>query len=154
RIHHGFWSYMDSTHRKYVAGNPFESAIRDYYSYVDHEVGELLALIPEDTITVVVSDHGAKKLERAACFNHSLIREGYLVLKAYPDKPTSLDKLSVDWSRTSAWGDGGYYGRLFLNVRGREPEGIVARGDYDRVLDELRARIERIVPGTRAYRPS
>ena len=153
RIHHAFWSYMDPNHRKYTVGNPFEFAIRDYYSYVDREVGELLALIPENTIIVVVSDHGAKKLEGAVCLNEWLIRQGYLVLKAYPDKPTSIDKLPVDWSRTTAWGDGGYYGRLFLNVRGREPNGLVDRGKYDEVLDELRSGIEGIVPGTRAYRP-
>jgi predicted AlkP superfamily phosphohydrolase/phosphomutase len=32
----------------------------------------------------------------------------------------------IDWSRTRAWGEGGYYARIFLNVEGREPEGIVS----------------------------
>jgi len=30
-----------------------------------------------------------------------------------------IKEAPIDWSRTVAWGDGGYYGRLFLNVRGR-----------------------------------
>ncbi|MGH7821837.1 MAG: alkaline phosphatase family protein, partial [Candidatus Binatia bacterium] len=61
RIQHGFWSFCDPTHRKYVRGNPFESALRDYYRAVDREVGELLSLVPRDTAVLVVSDHGAKR---------------------------------------------------------------------------------------------
>lgn len=153
RIHHGFWSYMDPTHRKYEPGNPFEHAIRDYYRYVDHEVGEVLELLPDGTVVLVVSDHGARKLEGGFCFNEWLIREGYLTVKAYPPTITPLEQVEIDWSRTKAWGDGGYYGRLFLNVRGREPQGTVDPGDYDRVLEDLRSQIQDLIPHTRAYRP-
>ena len=72
RIHHGFWSYMDPEHHKYRAGNPFENAIKDYYRYCDREIGELLSLIPKDTIVMVVSDHGARKMEGGLCFNELL----------------------------------------------------------------------------------
>ena len=54
-----------------------------------------------------------------------LIQNGYLALRTYPDKPTPMNQLEIDWSRTRAWGDGGYYGRLFMNVRGREPAGTI-----------------------------
>jgi predicted AlkP superfamily phosphohydrolase/phosphomutase len=159
RIHHGFWSYMDSTHRKYEPGNPFENAIRDYYHYIDKKVGEVLELLPDDTAVLVVSDHGAKKLEGGICFNEWLIQEGYLVLKSYPHKLTPIDKVEIDWSKTKAWGDGGYYGRLFLNVKGREAEGIIEAGDYEKVRTELIEKIETIENpegkniGSRAHRP-
>ena len=52
--------------------------------------------------------------------------------------------LEIDWSKTMAWGEGGYYGRLFMNVKGREPEGIVAPEDYEKVRSEL---IEKIAWG-------
>jgi predicted AlkP superfamily phosphohydrolase/phosphomutase len=68
RIHHGFWSYMDPMHPKYQAGNPFEHAIRDSYRFVDREVGELIGLAPSDTVVMVVSDHGAKKMDGGICF--------------------------------------------------------------------------------------
>jgi predicted AlkP superfamily phosphohydrolase/phosphomutase len=158
RIHHGFWSYMDPTHPKYVAGNPFEHAIRDYYRYVDREVGELIALAPRDTVVMVVSDHGAKKMDGGICFNEWLMREGYLALANMPDKPTPIDRVSIDWSRTQAWGDGGYYGRLFLNVRGREPQGTIPPTDYEQVRQELIDKIAAITDpqgrnlGSRAYR--
>jgi len=65
----------------------------------------------------------------------------------------------VDWSRTLAWGSGGYYARLFLNVKGREPEGVIDPADYERVRDELAARIAAITDpagrniGSVAYKP-
>jgi len=159
RIHHGFWKYMDPTHPKYVPGNPYEHAIREYYRYCDQEVGEILALLPGDTAVFVVSDHGAKKMDGGLCFNEWLLRKGYLTLESYPDRLTPIDRAAINWSRTKAWGDGGYYGRLFLNVKGREPQGIVAPTDYEKVRSDLIAEIEAIEDaegrniGSRAYRP-
>src|SRR6185503_19379846 len=97
RIHHGFWSHMDPAHHKYEKGNPFESAIRDYYRWVDGELGELLALCPSDTLVLVVSDHGAKKMDGGVCFNEWLIREGFLTLGTTPTKPTPIGKVPIDW---------------------------------------------------------
>ncbi len=159
RIHHAFWSYMDPTHPKYERGNPYEGAIREYYRYVDHELGELVAMLPVNTTVFVVSDHGARKLEGGICFNEWLIHEGYLALKKYPHQPSPLESVEIDWPRTIAWADGGYYGRLFLNVKGREPRGVVAPEDYEKVRGELVQRIAGIVDpngqniGSRAHRP-
>jgi len=159
RIHHGFWSYMDPAHHKYERGNPFEHAILDYYKHVDRHLAELLSLCPKDTLVLVVSDHGAKKMDGGICFNEWLMREGYLALGEKPAKPTPIGKVPIDWSRTKAWGDGGYYGRLFMNVRGREPSGTVDPKDYERVRSDLIAGIEAITDpqgrniGSKAYRP-
>jgi predicted AlkP superfamily phosphohydrolase/phosphomutase len=43
-----------------------------------------------------------------------------------------------------AWGDGGYYGRLFLNVKGREPQGVIDPADYERVRDEIAGKIRQM----------
>ena len=44
---------------------------------------------------------------------------------------------SVDWSRTKAYPLGGA-GQIFINLKGREPEGIVEPGaEYDAVCDEV-----------------
>ncbi len=159
RIHHGFWSFMDPAHHKYEAGNPYESAIRDYLRWLDGELAALLDLCPRDTLVLVVSDHGAKKMDGGICFNEWLMREGYLRLSDAPKKPTPIGKVPIDWAHTQAWGDGGYYGRLFMNVRGREPSGTVDPKDYERVRSDLIAGIESIADpdgrniGSRAYRP-
>jgi predicted AlkP superfamily phosphohydrolase/phosphomutase len=159
RIHHGFWSHMDPEHPKYEPGNPFETAIPDYYRRVDAELGELLALCPKETLVLVVSDHGAKRMVGGICFNEWLMQQGHLTLTSSPTHPTPIGKVAIDWSRTRAWGDGGYYGRLFLNVRGREPSGTIAPGDYERVRSDLIAAIEAITDpqgrpiGSKAHRP-
>jgi predicted AlkP superfamily phosphohydrolase/phosphomutase len=143
RIHHAFWKYMDSEHRKHEPGNPYEDAIRDYYQHVDSLIGQLLTHADDETVVLVVSDHGAKRLDGGIRINQWLLREGYLGTLSEPSSAdaTSLEALGVDWSRTIAWGEGGYYSRIFVNVRGREPEGIVDPDQYERVRDELAERI-------------
>jgi len=159
RMHHGFWKFFDVTHPKHEPGNPYENAIRDYYVHLDAQIGERLALLDEETAVLVVSDHGAKPMVGGICFNEWLKKEGYLVLEHQPAGIVPLEKCEVDWSRTRAWGSGGYYARLFLNVKGREPEGIIEPEDYERVRDELAERIAAITDpegkpiGSVAYKP-
>src|SRR5438132_685820 len=83
----------------------------------------------------------------------------HLRLANPPRKPTPIGQVAIDWGKTQAWGDGGYYGRLFMNVKGREPSGTIAPADYERVRTDLVAGIEAISDprgrniGSRAYRP-
>ena len=159
RIHHGFWKFFDERHPLYEPGNPFENAIRDYYIHLDQQLGERLALLDENTVVLVVSDHGAQPMVGGICFNEWLKQEGYLALEYQPDGIVPLEKCEIDWHKTLAWGSGGYYARLFLNVKGREPEGIIEPADYDRVRDELARRIANMVDpegqpiGSVAYKP-
>jgi len=141
RIHHAFWKYFDPEHRKHEPGSPFEHAIRDYYRYLDDRIGELLADLDDDTTVLVVSDHGAKRMDGGICLNEWLIQEGYLRLRERPQGVVPLGKASVEWGSTAAWGAGGYYGRIFLNVKGREPQGVIDPVRYEAVRDELTAKI-------------
>jgi predicted AlkP superfamily phosphohydrolase/phosphomutase len=159
RIHHAFWKYFDPLHRKYVAGNPLEHAIRDYYIALDAEIGNFLSVLEPDTRLLIVSDHGAKRMDGGICFNQWLIQEGYLALKEPVTGVTKFSPALVDWNRTTAWGDGGYYGRLFLNVQGREPNGTVPPAEVESLRAELTARLEALGDeqgvsiGTRVFRP-
>lgn len=160
RIHHGFWQYHDAQHHRFEKGNPFESAIKDYYVHTDRLIGELMETCdPAKTAFLVVSDHGAKRMDGGICFNDWLIREGYLVLKQPVTEPTKFNYELIDWSRTRVWGEGGYYGRCFLNVAGREPQGVVPPAEYEALRNELVTKLEALPDhkgraiGTRAYRP-
>ncbi|MBN1274276.1 MAG: alkaline phosphatase family protein [Candidatus Aminicenantes bacterium] len=132
RMHHAFWKYMDREHHLYVPGNTYENAIMEYYQDLDAKLERLLSHVDDQTAVLVVSDHGAKRMKGAFCINEWLIEQGYLVLKEKPSSPVSLDRLDVDWSRTKAWGWGGYYARIFLNIEGREAQGIVSPSDYEK----------------------
>jgi predicted AlkP superfamily phosphohydrolase/phosphomutase len=144
RMHHAFWKYMDKSHHLYVEGNPYENAIMDYYKRLDGLIGELLSNVGKDTTILVVSDHGAKRMKGAFCINEWLIEQGDLVVKEKPTSPVSFDKVEVDWSRSKAWGWGGYYARIFLNVAEREAQGVVKIEDYKRERDALIERVSGI----------
>lgn len=159
RIHHGFWRYHDKSHRLYEKGHKYEFAIRDYYKYLDGEIGSVLALLPKDTQTWVVSDHGAQAMVGAVCVNEFFMREGLLALKEKPSKPAKLQTSNIDWSKTVCWGEGGYYSRIFMNVKGREPEGIIEPSDYEKVRDGIKAKLEALGDqdgnpiGTKVFKP-
>jgi len=142
RVHHGFWKFHDPQHRQYVPGNVYESLIWDYYKYVDEEIGNILELLDDDTNVLVVSDHGAQRLEGGFCVNEWLRREGLLVLKEHVTKPTPFSSSLVDWKRTRVWSEGGYYARVFFNVEGREPEGTVRESEYDDLIAEMTGRFQ------------
>ncbi len=137
RIQHAFWKYMDREHHLYVKGNPYEDVIMDYYKDLDKKIGELLSNIDKNTTVLVVSDHGAKRMKGAFCINEWLIEQGDLVVREKPKSPVSMEKVEVDWSRSKYWGWGGYYARLFLNIEGREAQGIILPEDYEKERDTL-----------------
>jgi predicted AlkP superfamily phosphohydrolase/phosphomutase len=160
RMHHGFWRFMDREHYAYTPGNPFENVIHDYYVHVDGLIGKLLATMDlERTAVWIVSDHGSKRLEGGVCFNDWLIREGLLVMKEPVTETRPVRSKDVDWLRTQVWGEGGYYGRCFINVEGREPTGTVPQSRYEALRDELIEKLEALPDplgrplGTRVYKP-
>ena len=144
RIHHGLWKYFDEQHNKYEPGSPYENAIKEHYQYIDQQVGQLLTKVDRQTVVFIVSDHGAQRMDGGICINEWLIREGYLKLKSMPSEIVPLKNDNIDWSNTKAWGSGGYYGRLFLNVKGREPQGVINPENYEKIRDELIAKLEAI----------
>ncbi|HDI53102.1 MAG TPA: hypothetical protein ENF89_02995 [Candidatus Bathyarchaeota archaeon] len=141
RVHHAFWKYFDEEHHLYQPGSEFETVVEDYYAYLDGKIGELLKLLDDDTQILIVSDHGAKRMKGAFCINSWLEEEGYLKLRRPLSRISRLEEADVDWSRTIAWGWGGYYARVFINVEGREAQGVVPRDEYEDVREELRRRL-------------
>ena len=156
RLQHVFWSFQDPSHPDFQPNHPLQSAIHDYYVFLDRLVGELVDEFGRDAHVLVVSDHGAQRMEGGFCLNEWLLQAGYLALKEPQKKgaglgipgtspsqggekkrPVPLQPEMVDWPRTQAWGEGGYYGRIFLNVKGREPQGAVEPAEYEQVRGRL-----------------
>jgi predicted AlkP superfamily phosphohydrolase/phosphomutase len=141
------------------ANSQYRDVIRDYYLYLDDEVGSILEMLDDDTAVLVVSDHGAQRLDGGFCVNEWLVREGFLVLDQYPREVTLFSKLPVNWEKTRVWSEGGYYARVFFNVKGREPNGVIDPGDYERFRDEMKLKFEALADpagknmGNLVYRP-
>jgi predicted AlkP superfamily phosphohydrolase/phosphomutase len=131
----------------------------DYYRHIDGQLGEMLSLAGDDVNAIVVSDHGGKAMRGSLNLNEWLINEGYLVLKQPVSGVTRFTEELVDWSQTKAWGWGGYYARVFMNVAGREPQGLIPQADYEREREELIGKLQAIPDdqgrpmATKALRP-
>jgi predicted AlkP superfamily phosphohydrolase/phosphomutase len=141
RVHHGFWDSFDKQHIHYKPGNPYEQVIPDYYLWLDEQIGIALELLPKDTVVLVVSDHGAQRLAGGFAVNEWLVRERLLVLQEeMPREQTPFAKVKVDWAKTRVWSEGGYYARVFFNLEGREPRGVIPAAQYDSFQEEMKQR--------------
>jgi len=130
RVHHTFWKFFDPAHPLYEENVKFREFAEEYYRRLDHDLGLWLEEIPDETRILVVSDHGSQAMQGGFAINEWLIQKGYLALKGNRPAPgTPLEKVPVDWKKTRAWGAGGYYARIFYNVQGREPEGVIPPGE-------------------------
>lgn len=120
----------------------------EMYQGLDRMIGRITAAIPEDTVVILVSDHGCKANARKFATSNILIENGFTVLKELPEGSermgakisganlNEVDWSEIDWSRTRAVVQRSCY--IYLNVKGRDPEGIVEPGvEYEEVRDAI-----------------
>jgi len=144
RVSHFFCRHFDENDERYDSDLGYNTVVHDYYIWIDEQIGKILNVIDDKTVFLVHSAYSVQKLNGRINLNEWLIQEGYLVVHEYPSEPTPLARVKVDWSKTKAWATG-YSGQLYLNMKGREVEGIVDPDDCDILLDELAKKLTQIV---------
>lgn len=119
RLQHILWSHFDKTHRKHVLNSKYANTLKEYYQYLDKELGEIIKLLPEDTTIIVASDHGMVKQEGKININNWLIKEGYLKLKPEINttEKTRFKNEFIDMDNTIAYGGGAYNARVYINKK-------------------------------------
>ncbi len=141
RVQHMFWRYIDPDHpaREGFGERRRRDAIEEHYRRCDELVGRVMAKCDDDdTVLMVLSDHGFNSFRRGIDLNRWLIDEGYMVLKA--DAKGEKYLKDVDWSQTRAFGLG--LAGIFLNIKDRYSQGIVDRGaEAGRLREELCAKL-------------
>ncbi len=145
RIQHMFWRYLEEGHPAARGREDAEhrDAIEKLYLHNDELVGKVMAKLRDDDLLVVCSDHGFTSFRRGINLNAWLLANGYLALKEGCDGSTEWLR-DVDWSRTRAYALG--LTGMYLNVAGREGEGIVQPGAEAKALrEELVARLSGLV---------
>jgi len=119
----------------------YENELLETYKRFDAETGRVMRAAPDATL-LVISDHGFAAFDRAVNLNTWLYREGFLAL----DDPSNLGQgemfAHVDWSRTLAYGLG--LNSLYVNVAGRERNGIVQESERQQIADEIARRLEEL----------
>jgi predicted AlkP superfamily phosphohydrolase/phosphomutase len=125
-ISHMFWRFKDK-------GGKYGNTINEYYKKMDEIVGKTLTNMPQDTVLYILSDHGFYSFDYEMNINSWLKENGYLTLKEGTKGGPLYE--NVDWSKTRAYAAG--YNSVFLNIDGREKEGIVKRSEVQHLLDEI-----------------
>ncbi len=163
RIQHQFWKFMDreNSNVKQQDRRRYENIIVDVYQRLDVSIGKILKQIKDGDAVIIVSDHGFGPLYRAFSLSNWLIERGYTVYKKekahIPFTSLYLDKIKrkifgkcgdkdeelsrflckIDWKRTAAVTEGAA-GGIFINMQGRQREGIVREGaDYEKLRSEV-----------------
>jgi predicted AlkP superfamily phosphohydrolase/phosphomutase len=119
-----------------VYGTLFE----DQWKKADMLLGKIIKNISDNTIVFVVSSHSMEseiKPQYAFFINKWLMDNGFLKLNSNTNDNW---RQSVDWSQTKAYADMDHYeGRinLYINLKGREPNGIVESKYYTKIRDEI-----------------
>jgi predicted AlkP superfamily phosphohydrolase/phosphomutase len=166
RAQHCLLEYVHPGHPAHaeVSGSPVAERVRDLYRLLDRELATLVERTDEDDLVVLMSDHGHQPVTRALSMNKVLEHLGFLRLgrgsalvnllawgrvrslaRVVYDRfrlhgRVAVPTAPIDWAHTAAYtsvvstGEG-----ISLNLVGREPDGIVAPADYERVRDEVAA---------------
>ena len=152
RVAHVFWRLVDPKHPAYdpVLAAKWGGAIEKSYILMDEIVGEAMqAADQRHAALIVMSDHGFASFRKSVNYDTWLVLNGYMVLKTgVQSKERDLEMLfdqgqfweNVDWSKTRAYAMG--LGELYINLKGREAQGIVNPGaEYDALKNELKQRL-------------
>jgi predicted AlkP superfamily phosphohydrolase/phosphomutase len=140
QVSHMMWRSMDPDHPVYdeEKDGPYAEVIPKLYERFDAIVGETLAKIDDDTLLIVMSDHGFTSWRRAFHLNTWLEENGYLTLKDANRRNAGFFT-NVNWSETRAYGLG--LNGLYINVEGRERDGIVPEDERQALMDEIGAKL-------------
>lgn len=106
---------------------------------MDDFLGKLLPRINKNDLLMIVSDHGFNAFNREFHLNSWLHQQGYLVLKD-GKKESGKWYADVDWSKSRAYGQG--LNGIFLNMKGREKQGIVNKGpEAEKIKSEIKDKL-------------
>lgn len=130
RVQHMLWRFRDPEH-PYFDGDlapELRCRIEEHYQRCDALLSPVLDKVDEDTLLIVLSDHGFGTFRRAFQTNTWLWQNGLLALKdgRKPDNEMAEGFTAVDWSKTHAYAVG--LGGIYLNFKGREGRGILEEG--------------------------
>lgn len=164
RIQHCLMEYIHPEHPAYAEMSKSETAakVRGVYQQLDTGLAELLKRTTDDDLVMFMSDHGHQACTRTCTMDRILKHLGYLefgkgsfafnLIRWGPGRriarrlydifklhgKIAIPASPIDWSNTRVYtsvvstGEG-----VSINLKGREPGGIVDPKDYEKLRDEV-----------------
>jgi predicted AlkP superfamily phosphohydrolase/phosphomutase len=170
RLMHCHYKYIDPRceHFSQPAAEPIRARVWDFFDEMDAVVADLLSWAGPDGFVVSMSDHGFGPKDKVVNVNLLLRQWGLLsvggvgavgsssglrraarrvksvVPRTVWRRAKGAAHAAVDWSRTQAFSAPNPQQGIYVNVQGREPHGIVAAADVERVRDEITERFHEL----------
>jgi predicted AlkP superfamily phosphohydrolase/phosphomutase len=178
QVQHLYWKHLDADaegRTEGPEGDELRGLMEKTFRRIDDFITARHASLGEDDVLLIVSDHGFGNLRRRFFLNRWLARHGWLKFyraRVWGDRVrrqlgrplplegdggaemiggTLADRSGryIDWSRTVAYASHPSEQAIYLNVAGRDPQGVLPQKDYHRVRDEIMARLATVtVPAT------
>ncbi|MBK8248067.1 MAG: alkaline phosphatase family protein [Gemmatimonadetes bacterium] len=148
RVQHMFWRYREPSHPSrnyYERSERHADTIGAMYARCDDVVGRTLAVADDETLVMVVSDHGFGSFRRSVELNRWLLAHGWLTLRRGVDPADPATDLlqAIDWDTTRAYALG--FGSVYLNLVGREANGIVHEAERAELASRLAGALSGLV---------
>lgn len=168
RVQHMMYRLFDENHPQHNSqlakrnmsfyGNniTLKDSVLASYQAMDTIVGEVVDRIDsgefgKDAVLMIVSDHGFAPFYHCVGINNLLIDQGFQVTKADENgEPQTVKSIVnstdpsmlnfVDWDKSKAYSMG--LGKIYINLKGREPKGIVEPEEYDALCKEIIEKFE------------
>jgi predicted AlkP superfamily phosphohydrolase/phosphomutase len=123
-----FWRHIDKNHPKYEESLAarYGGAIENIYIQADQILDKAMKKLDQNTILMVMSDHGFSSFRYSFNMNTWLKENGFLSLVNEHKQGEDIFFMNTDWSGTKAYALG--LNSLYINQKGREREGIVNTG--------------------------
>jgi predicted AlkP superfamily phosphohydrolase/phosphomutase len=144
RLQHTFWRDIDERHPARPAQHVLDGrdVIGDLYRRMDDLVGKTIAKCDRDnTMLMVISDHGFGPFRRGIDLNRWLLDNGYL---AHHEGRGNEEHLAgVDWSRTRAFAIG--LSGIYINLKDKFSQGIVEPAELNGLREEIAERLTNLI---------
>lgn len=143
QLGHMFWRSMDPRHPAHDSGGMYSHVIDETYKNMDKILGKARERLDDHTTLIVMSDHGFAPFYRTFNLNTWLNEQGYVKLLDRDAQDGAEMLTNVNWGETRAYGLG--INGLYINLRGREPNGIVRPGsERDALVEELIQKLQAV----------
>lgn len=125
---HAFWRTIDPYHPLYTEelAKRHGDFLPKLYRRIDDALGKIMERAGDNALVMAVSDHGFVPFRRQFNLNGWLMDSGFAKARNRFSRGKESYFADVDWTGTKAYGLG--INSLYLNVKGREPDGTVAPG--------------------------